>query len=276
VIQPRAEQRNPRGYQLEVSTHVGGHLDPEAERLALLGRRDLHVLDHSATVDGADVVLGALLYPLHGPVELARQSYADGLFRVDVQLGPKASSYRRRNHPQLLLRYPERQRQRGLGDVRDLGRGVHGHVTAGGLALDDHAARLNRVGDQPGVVVALLDHDGGLREDLVHLPVLQRPGVGLVVPELVVDQRRVLCQRVLDLQDRVERLVVHIHGLDCILRVFSRVRDHNRYRVAREARLVLRHRPVVGEAGVRGGGLRRKRAVGERPRARKPSRPVVG
>ena len=59
-----------------------------------------------------------------------------------------------------------------------------------GDRLHEHAARLDRVRDQPVLAVALAHGDGRLREQPVDLAGVERPRVAAVRAELVVDERR--------------------------------------------------------------------------------------
>ena len=64
-----------------------------------------------------------------------------------------------------------------------------------GHRLHEHAARLDRVRDQPLLAVALLDGDVRLGEQPVDLAGVERPVVAAVRAELLVDERRALLER---------------------------------------------------------------------------------
>jgi hypothetical protein len=67
--------------------------------------------------------------------------------------------------------------------------------------------------------VTLADDDRSFGEDAVHLAaVSERPRVGRVVAELLVDGGCALPYRIVDLEHGLERLVVDLHELDRILR----------------------------------------------------------
>ena len=86
-----------------------------------------------------------------------------------------------------------------------------------GTGVHEHRARLDRVRDQPVLAVALADRDGGLGEEPVDLAGLERPRVAAVRPELLVDERRTVGERRLDVDDGRQRVVVDLDELRRIL-----------------------------------------------------------
>jgi hypothetical protein len=139
--------------------------------------------------------------------------------------------------------------------------------------LHHHPARLDRVGDQPRVVIALLDHHRRLGEHLLDLAVGELPGEGPVVTERLVDDRRALLEGRFHVDDDRQLVVVDPHRLDRVDGVLAAVGDHHRDDLALVADPVLGDRPVVGDAGV-GGRLVGHDAVGDRPSARHGGGPV--
>jgi hypothetical protein len=200
---------------------------------------------------------------------------ADALLGVDVQLGAEAAAHVGGDHADLGLADVEGEGQQHLEDVRDLGGRPDGVLALGGDRLDDHAPGLDRVGDQPRVVVALLDHHRGLGEHLVDVAVGQHPGVGLVGAERVVDDGRALVHGLHHVGDHRQLVVVDFDGLDGVGGVLAAVGHHHGDDLAHVVDAVLGHRPVVGDAGV-GGRLVGHDAVGDRPGARHGRRPLVG
>jgi hypothetical protein len=275
VVQPRAEDGDAGGDQLRVGAEVAQQLDPRGEQLALLGRGHLHVLGDVAAVDGGEVALGALLDPLHRHAEPLGDRDRDRFLGVEVQLGAEAAADVRRDHPDLGLVDPGDQGHQGLEDVGDLGGGVEGELALGGDRRHHHATRLDRVGDQARVVVALLHHHRCLVEDPVHVAVLEPPGVHPVGAEALVEERGAVGERLLGAGDDRQLLVVDLDRFGRVLGAAAAVGHHHGDDLTGVADPVLRHRPVVGDAGV-GGGLVGQHPVGDRPGTGHADRPLRG
>ena len=212
-----------------------------------------------ATVDGRDVVLRALLRPLHRPAEALRQRDREKLLRVDVELRAEASSHVGRDDAYLRLRDAEDERHREAQDVRHLRRGPQRDV-ARRPDLREHASRLDRVRDQARLDVAPR-HDDVCRVDRgLRIARLELPDVALVRLELGVDERSVVRECLLDVTDRAEGLVVDLDELRRILGQRAALGDDDGDAVTLIARLVsgervvrrhldvLRHRPGAGHA----------------------------
>ena len=213
-----------------------------------------------------DVALAARLRPLHGAAEPARDRERERLLGVDVQLRAEAAADVGRDHAQLRLGDAGDAAERDAGDVRHLRRRPERELAGRRDRRDEHGARLDRVRDQPVLAIALLDRDGGLGEQPVDLARVELPRVAAVRAELLVDERRALCERRLGVDDDRQRLVVDLDELRRVLGgAAARRRDH-RDRVADVARLVDRERLV----------LRRIRVLGRNPRARQRALPLIG
>jgi hypothetical protein len=264
VVVEGPQDRDARPAQGCVGAHVGLELDPHAEQLALLGGGHLHVLDDAAALDGGQVAFGAGLCPLDRLAELAGQGDGGELLGVDLQLGAEAAPDLGGDHPELGLGDPEAQGQEEPHKVGDLGGRPDGELALGGHRLDDDAARLDGVGDQPGVEVALLDDHRGLVEDPVDVAVAQLPGVELVAVELLVDDVGAFGHRLLDAVDHRQLVVVDLDRLGGVDGVLAAVGHDHGDDLAHVADPVLGHRPVVGDAGVLG-RLARIGAAGHRP-----------
>ena len=193
-----AEQVHPHGGDLAVG--VGGQLD---------------VLDLPAALDGGVGVLAAALRPPRRHAELPGDGEGDELLGVHVELRAEPAADRRRDHPELVLGHAGGGREHHLEDVRDLGGRPHGDLAAVGLRHHRHAARLHGRRDQPLLDVALLHHVGGVGEGGVDRGLVgdELPRVALVGAEGVVDHDAV-GQRVVEVDDRLERLVAHVDGAD--------------------------------------------------------------
>ena len=129
--------------------------------------------------------------------------------------------------------------------MRDLGCRPHRQLAGGGERLHQHAARLDRVRDQPLLAVALLDRDLRVRELLVHFARSELPRVAAVRAEVVVEDRRAILERPLRIDDRGQRLVLHLDKLRRVASLRARLREHDRHAVADVARLVDGQRTVI-------------------------------
>ncbi len=242
--------------------------EPDADRsdLPVRGRRERDLLDHVAPVVSRERVLRALLDPLDREAGPLRDDDPERLLRVDLELRAEPAADVRRDHAQLRLGHAGRKRKRHARDVRDLRRGEERHLTGGRERLGEHAARLHRVRDQPLLAVPLLDGDVRLGEELVDvLAALERPRVAVVRAELLVDERRAVGHRGLDVGDRRERLVVDLDQLRGVLRERAAPGDDDGHAVARVARDGRREREVRRVVDV----------VGHWPRHRQRRGPVL-
>ena len=150
--------------------------------------------------------------------------------------------------------------------MRDLGRRPHRQLARGGERLDEEAARLDRVRDQPLLAISLLHGDVRAGELLVHLAGRQRPRVAAVGAELLVHEGRTLLERELGIDDDRQRLVLDLHQLGRVARGLAALRDDDRDAVADIARLIDRQRPMV----------RLLRVLGRQPRTRERGLPLAG
>ena len=266
AVEPGAEDRDARRHELEVRAHRSRQPHPHRGDRPVGGRRELHLLDDVASVDGGDVRLRAPLDPLDRPAELPREREAERLLGVDVQLRAEPAADVRGDDPQLRLGDAGDEREGRAEDVRDLGRRPHRVLALSGDGLHDHAARLDRVRDQPVLVVALLHRHRRLGEQPLGLSRLELPRVAVVRAQVVVQDRGVVAERSLDVAHRRQLLVVDLDELGGVLGERPAVRDHDRDAVAGVARLVDRERPVRRQLDVLGDG----------PGARQPARPLVG
>jgi hypothetical protein len=192
---------------------------------------------------------------------------------VDLQLGAEAAADLGGDDPELGLGDAEDQGQEDPHEVRDLGRRPDGELALGRHRLDHDGARLERVGDQARVEVALGDHHRGVGEDLVDVAVVQLPGVHLVAAELLVDDVGALGRGRLDVGHHRQLVVVDVDRLGGVHGVLAAVGHHHGDDLAHVPDPVLGHRPVVGDARVVG-VLAGVGAAGHRPGARHGRRPL--
>ncbi len=140
---------------------------------------------------------------------------------------------------------------------------VERHVTR--AARDcENGARLDRVRDEPWLVVAARHDHLGVLDRLAGRVGVEAPHVALVRTEIRVHERCAVLERLPHVDDRVERLPVDLDELRRILRLRPALRDHHGDAVALVAR-------DVGERVVR----RVLHVLGDRPGARHRSLPVV-
>jgi hypothetical protein len=253
VVEEGAEQRDARRHQLEVGAHVGREVGPHGGDVALGVGRQLHVLDLAPALDGGDGVLAAPLGPAGGLAPAAGHRHRDELLGVDVELGAEAPAHRRRHDPQLVLGHAGGGGEHHLEDVGDLGGRVDGHVAAVHAGHHGHAPGLHGLGDEPLLDVGLADRVGGAGEGGLDRVGVGRegPGVGLVGTQAVVDHDPV-GGGVGQVGDRLQRLVVHDHGVDPVGRRVAAVGHDHGHDVADVAGLVGGDRVVVRGLHVRG------------------------
>ena len=126
-----------------------------------------------------------------------------------------------------------------------------GHLRRGpdrqrtGSVLGDAAPRLDRATSGTVVDNPALDHDIGVGERLLDVAATHRPFVGRVRAQRLVDERVVL-QRLLDVDDDGQRLVLDEHVLDGIHDDVLVVADDHRDGVADMADAAARQRPALG------------------------------
>ena len=119
-VHEHAQQRDARGDDLQVGTHVGDEIDLEADDLAVLGGGDLDVLDLVATMMGGDHVLTAGLGPLDRTAQVAGDLHRENLLAVALQLATKAATDVGGDDAQGVLRQARDEREEHAQDVRDL------------------------------------------------------------------------------------------------------------------------------------------------------------
>ena len=206
--------------------------------------------------------LRALLDPLHREVQPSRDREAERLLGVDVELRAEAAADVRGDHAQPRLRNADDPRERQPRDVRDLRRGPQRQLTGTRQLLGEGAARLHRHRDQPLLAVLPLDRDVGLGERLVDLAGVELPDVALVRPEVVVHERCVGVERLGDIRDHLERLVLDLDELGRVLRDRPRLRHDDCDTVADVPRLVEREREVRRHPDLFGDGPRAGQRAG--------------
>ena len=155
----------------------------------------------------------------------------------------------------------EGERRHDLEDVGHLGGRVERHVPAERLGDRRHRARFHGGGNQPLLDVALLHGVGRIGEGAVDITLglldLEVPGVRAVGADLVVDHHAV-AQGVLEVDDRLEGLVLDVDGVEGVAGRGGRGGEHAGDPVTDVVGLAHRERVVGGRLHV----------VGHRPGAR--------
>ena len=256
------QRRQSGGEELQVGARIQQGVVGDAQDGAVLLYRGFHRPHLSASVDRRLDVLAPSLDPLHRALELHRQVGQQRLLAVDVQLAAEAAAHLRGDDADAVFREPEHQRQHGPQEMRDLGRAPHGQLVLAREVPGHHAAGLHRDRRQPLVDELLLDDDVGVGAGLVHVPGAALEGEGLVAVPLGMDDGRARLQRLLQVRDRGQRLVVH---LDQVEGVPGRIRVLGHHRGNR-----LSHVPhdLLGQHRVRRRAQRRiGRGAGHRAHA---------
>ncbi len=168
----------------------------------------------------------ALGRPLDRAVDALRRPDHRRLFGVQVDLRAEAAADVGRDDAHLVLGQAEHEgRHQQALDVRILVRDVERVRVVGAVVRRERRARLDRVRDEPVVDDVELRHVRGLRERGVDRGlVAERPRVALVAGRLLVDLRRARLQRIDDVDDRRQHVVVDVDQLGRVLRLVDRSR----------------------------------------------------
>ena len=240
----RAQRRDQRRQQQLVGADVRDDLRvPGRERAVALGA-DLDVVDLVTPVVGDHHPLRTRLDPLHRAPELARRPSAADLLGVDIELGTETAPDLRSDHTDPVLADAEQYREEQTQEVRNLGGAPDGQPVA--AILGQHPARLDRPTGHAMVDDATLDDDVGLGEAGLEVAAAKRPVAHLVGPELLVDQRRSVLERLLRIGDHRERVVLDDDVLGRVDDRVAVIADHERDRIADVLDLALGQHPVIG------------------------------
>ena len=263
-VDPRTEERNAGSHELQVRAHGAPGFRPDRRDVAVLRRRERELVHDIAAVDGSHVVFGPLLRPLHRAAQTACERDRERALAVDLELRAEASAHVGRDHADLRLGDAEHELESEARDVRCLRRRPESDL-AGGPDLREHATGLDRVRDEPRLVVAPRHDDVGGVDRCLDVAGLELPDVALVRAELLVHEGGSVCQRLLDVGVRRKRLVIDLDELRCILCERAARGDDDRHGIALVARLANRERIV----------RRRLDVFCHRPGARQAALPVL-
>ncbi len=224
--------RGPRVDRVGAAVHV--HEDAQAEQVPLVVVGDLCGVVVLAGVDAGQQVLAPVLDPLHRSPGLHGQHADHDLLREEVALHAEAAAHVGADDPDQVLRHPQRVRQAGAHQVRDLGGRPQGERALGAVVLRDAAAVLH--GD-PGLPMGQqVDLEGaiGLRKGGIRIAPLEVALDEEVVLPALVQSRGTVADRVLHAGHHLQRLVVHVDEGGGVLREVAIVRQDGGHRLAGE------------------------------------------
>ena len=197
-------------------------------------------------------MLTPVFHPLDRPAQLARQSGNDHLFRVDHELGTKATAHFGRDHPQALFRLAEHQRQRVVKLMGHLG-GRPDHQRTGGLfQLRQNAATFHRMTGTPVHPKVLADQHLRLRKLLVDSAVSQGVVLQDVGGEFRSHRRRIRPHRIAAIGHHRQGLVLDLNAAGCVLGHMTAAGHHHRNGLPHKGHLVVyQHKRggVLGQGG---------------------------
>ncbi len=207
------------------------------------------------------VVLAACFGPLHRTSEPHRAEDRDELTRILGHLASEPSSYFRGNHAQPILGNPGDDRPYEPGNMGIL-RCVPERQLAGGLhELCNRGARLDRCRDQALLDDPLFDDDLCRLECGVDVATGNDPVERLVLWNVWMNLRRPVQGGLLRIDDRWQRLVIHVDEIEGVVRLVTRFRHRHRDRIANVADDLLGNRQVLADLQVR---VRHQPAAGDR------------
>ena len=188
---------------------------------------------------------------------------------VGGDLAPEPAADLRRDHPDLVLAQSAHARREEPHDVRVLRRVPERQLPGRGGVAGQRRPRLDRVRDQPLLDDAVGEDDLGLLEGGVDVATGHRPVERLVTRDLVVELGCPVLGRLLGVDHRRERLVVHLDQLERVLGSIPVLGHQHRDDVTHVAHHVLREAVIGGHLQIRvgeqpgaGGWLQRALGIG--------------
>jgi hypothetical protein len=188
--------------------------------------------------------LEAVLDPADRPPGRTRRQCDRDLLRVEVEFGAEAATDAGHDHPDSMFRQAEHLREQVAHDVYDLRGGPERQFVRVRVPVGKDTAGFERAAELPLDAKALGDDKVGFPEPRVDVPHLRLECRRDVVGPVVVQERRVIAERALDIADRGQNLPVDV---DLLTRVFSDVlgfADNDGNRLARVAYALARERVV--------------------------------
>ena len=192
-----------------------------------------------AAVGVGEECLAAAGGPLDRTANLARAPRDEDLFGIVKNFRAKAAAHIRRHHAHLVLgQTQDKRRHQQANDVGVLRRGVERVVVARAVVIANGAARLNRVGDEPLVVVLQRGDVRGAGQGRVRRRLIaELPVKGRVIGHVVEQLRRALGRRLGCRDDRVQNFVLHGHQLGGVRSLLAALGQDDGDRVADVAHL---------------------------------------
>ena len=227
---------------------------PDPEDAPVLRRRDLDAVHHQPLVIGADEVLAAVLDPLDWAAQHACRERDEQFLGVDQEdLDAEAAAHVRRDHGDCSLRQPELVRDHGAGGDRCLRRIPDRKLLEALVVAGDDAAGLHRLSCAALGPEFLAQHEVGGGEGGLDVSALVGGAASDVGIGVVVDQRRARLRRRNEIDRRHIGHIVDLDQFQRVLGEIAAVGDHQRHRLAGEARLAGCQRLMgarMDEAGV--------------------------
>ena len=181
--------RNGRCEQLQVGAQVGDGAGFDAQQGAIFFHRHFIVGDLVAAMNGGRSVFAARFDPLDRRAQTHGQMAAQGFLGVEIELGPEAAAYLRRDDADFVFRHGDHAWQQRAHQVRNLGRGPKRERALASVPGSDAAARLDGHWSEPLMNHALLDDAVRRFERGGDVPVGELPGVSEVGAQLGMGQR---------------------------------------------------------------------------------------
>ena len=245
-----------RGVPAEPRVHPGA----QAGDLPVFGAAQRHVLDVVAAVDRDLVVLRPVLGPLHRPPQLHGREADQRLVGIARDLASEATTYFRRDDPDLVLGELGHHRQQEPVNVGVLARHPAGELSRARVVARARGARLKSRGQQTVLDDALLDRDGRFRECLGRVSPRDLPGERDVGRHFLVKLGRALLRGLLGIDHRIQGVVVHVDQVEGVPGGGTRLRHDHRdpvtrvphpvggeQRVGRDLEIAIRHVPGAGD-----------------------------
>src|SRR5206468_1509749 len=222
----------------DVAADVVEPLEAHPDDGAVPLRRQLAVGDAIRAARRREQVLSAVLDPLHRHARVLRGQRDQRDVGIDARLdAERAADVRRHDEAQLVLGQPEHPRGERMHDERPHEVGPDGADTVGLPARDD-PVRLDWCGAVFRKAEALAQHDVGLAERALGIPVHEPSMTGEVRADLVVQHRRIGLERFLRIDDGGQRFILDVDQLRRVLGQVSIARHDDRHRLADEPHLV--------------------------------------
>ena len=192
------------------------------------------------------VLVGSPLRPLDRAVELPREQAAGGQLRMEADLVAEAAADVVRDEAELVEAAAQRRPHPDRADARHLVVAEDRPLPGRLLVLDERARALERRGRE-AVEVEPFDADDlvGLRERRVVVAPVEQARPDDVRAGLLVQERRIVLDRALGVDQHGQRLVLDLDQIGGVARDLARGGDDGRDRLAHVPHLADRERVVL-------------------------------